>query len=43
LLIALAVTPLLYIGHSMIDRFLGIEEAHRLMEQSAKASEQAIL
>jgi uncharacterized integral membrane protein (TIGR00697 family) len=43
LLIALAVTPLLYIGHSMIDRFLGVEEAHRLMEQSAKASEEAII
>jgi uncharacterized integral membrane protein (TIGR00697 family) len=39
LLIALAVTPLLYVGHSIIDRFLGIEEAHRLIEASATASE----
>jgi uncharacterized integral membrane protein (TIGR00697 family) len=41
LLIALAVTPLLYAGHSIIDRFLGKEEAHQLIEQSAKASEAA--
>ncbi len=27
LLIALGVTPLLYAGHTMIDRFLGFEEA----------------
>jgi queuosine precursor transporter len=42
LLIAVAVTPLLYVGHSMIDRFLGIEQAHRLIEESAKASEEAL-
>lgn len=38
LLIALGVTPLLYLGHSIIDRFLGLEEAHELIEQAAKAS-----
>jgi uncharacterized integral membrane protein (TIGR00697 family) len=43
LLIALGVTPLLYVGHSMIDRFLGLEEAHRLIDESAKASEEAVL
>ena len=43
LLIAVGVTPLLYAGHAAIDRFLGIEEAHRLIEQSAKASEEAVL
>ena len=42
LLIAVAVTPLLYVGHSMIDRFLGTEEAHRLVEQAARANEQTI-
>jgi len=42
LLIALSVTPLLYAGHSLIDRFLGAEEAQRLIEQSAKASEEAV-
>lgn len=43
LLIAIGVTPLLYAGHAAIDRFLGIEEAHQLIEQSAKASEEAVL
>jgi uncharacterized integral membrane protein (TIGR00697 family) len=39
LLIALGVTPLLYAGHAIIDRFLGLEEAHRLVEQTAKTQE----
>ena len=39
LLVALGITPLLYIGHAAIDRFLGTEEANQLIEQSAKASE----
>jgi hypothetical protein len=43
LLIALAVTPLLYVGHSMIDRFLGVEQAHRLVEETAKANEELAL
>ena len=43
LLIALGVTPLLYAGHAMIDRFLGLEEAQRLIEESAKASEGSAL
>ena len=38
LIIALSVTPLLYAGHAAIDRYLGEEEAHELIEQSAKAS-----
>ena len=40
LLIALGTTPLLYAGHAAIDRFLGVEVAHHLIEQSAKASEE---
>jgi queuosine precursor transporter len=40
MLIALAVTPLLYLGHSIIDRYLGIEESHRLIESSAQASDE---
>ena len=40
MMIALAVTPLLYLGHSLIDRYLGIEESHRLIESSARASEE---
>lgn len=43
LLIALGVTPLLYAGHAAIDRFLGTEEAHQLIEASAKASEEAVV
>ena len=42
LLIAIAVTPLLYVGHSIIDRFLGTEEAHRLVERAAKAEKPTI-
>ena len=40
MMIAVAVTPLLYLGHSLIDRYLGIEESHRLIESSARASEE---
>jgi uncharacterized integral membrane protein (TIGR00697 family) len=43
MLIALAVTPLLYVGHSIIDRYLGIEESHRLIESSARASDQVVV
>ena len=39
LLIALGVTPLLYAGHTMINSFLGLEEAHRLVEQTARTNE----
>jgi uncharacterized integral membrane protein (TIGR00697 family) len=38
LIVALSATPLLYLGHAAIDRFLGVEEAHKLVEQAAKAS-----
>jgi uncharacterized integral membrane protein (TIGR00697 family) len=38
LIVALSVTPLLYLGHAAIDRFLGVQEAHKLIEQAAKAS-----
>jgi len=43
LIIALSVTPLLYAGHAAIDRYLGKEEAHQLIEQSAKISEEAVI
>ena len=43
LIIALGITPLLYAGHAAIDRFLGVEEAHELVEQSAKASEETVM
>ena len=41
LIVALGITPLLYAGHTVIDRFLGVDEATHLIEQSAKASEEA--
>jgi uncharacterized integral membrane protein (TIGR00697 family) len=40
LIIALAITPLLYLGHSIINRFLGVEEANRLIADSAQASQE---
>ena len=43
LIIALGITPLLYAGHAAIDRFLGTEAAHQLIEASAKASEEAVV
>lgn len=39
LLIALAMTPILYAAHGMIDRFIGHEQAHRLVEEAARKSE----
>jgi uncharacterized integral membrane protein (TIGR00697 family) len=40
-LIAVGMTPVIYLAHSIIDKFLGLEEAYRLIEQSARASEEA--
>jgi uncharacterized integral membrane protein (TIGR00697 family) len=42
-LIAVATTPLIYMGHSVIDKFLGGEEAYLLTEQSARVSEKGVL
>lgn len=42
LIVALSITPLLYAGHAAIDRYLGLEEANQLVEQSARASEARI-
>ena len=41
LIVALCTTPLLYAGHAVINRYLGEDEAHQLIEQSAKVSEAA--
>lgn len=38
LLIAIGLTPAIYVAHAMIDRFLGTQAAHELIEQSAHAS-----
>jgi queuosine precursor transporter len=42
-LIAVSMTPFIYIAHSAIDRFLGGEEARQLIEEAAQASEQAVV
>lgn len=34
-LIAVGLTPFIYLAHNLIDRFLGNYEAHRLMDQAA--------
>ncbi|MBX2944969.1 MAG: queuosine precursor transporter [Cyclobacteriaceae bacterium] len=36
--IAIALTPLIYLGHSLIDRYLGKENASKLMEEAAHKS-----
>ena len=38
LIIAIILTPLIYFGHNMIDRFLGEEESHRLIEKAVEES-----
>jgi queuosine precursor transporter len=42
-LIAVGMTPFIYMAHSAIDRFLGREEAHQLIERAAKASKETAL
>ncbi len=39
LAIAILVTPLIYLGHGLIDRYLGRETAHDLIEESARKSQ----
>jgi queuosine precursor transporter len=36
--IAILLTPLIYMGHYLIDRYLGKENAQRLSEEAAKES-----
>jgi len=38
-IIAVVLTPLLYIAHYIIDRYLGEKQSHNLMEEAAKQSE----
>jgi uncharacterized PurR-regulated membrane protein YhhQ (DUF165 family) len=35
-LLALLLTPLLYLAHGVIDRYLGTEKAEKLIEQAAR-------
>lgn len=41
-LIAVGMTPVIYAAHSLIDRFLGLEEARQLIERAADSSEEAL-
>lgn len=38
LLIAVLLTPLIYLGHSLADKYLGEEESGKIIEQTAKES-----
>jgi uncharacterized integral membrane protein (TIGR00697 family) len=38
LLIAVALTPLIYVGHNLIEKYLGDEESHKLIKHSAEES-----
>jgi queuosine precursor transporter len=40
-LVAVGMTPVIYAAHSLIDKFLGIEEARLLIERAAQPSEEA--
>lgn len=42
-LIALSITPLLYVAHGVIDRFLGRDEAAHLIEEAVVTSHQSTL
>ena len=37
-IVAIALTPLIYLGHYIIDRYLGKENAHQLSEEAAGQS-----
>jgi hypothetical protein len=37
--VAIALTPLIYIGHAMIDRYLGKENADRISADAAQKSD----
>lgn len=38
LIIAIALTPLIYVGHSLIDKYLGDEQSHKIIKHSAEES-----
>lgn len=38
-LVAIALTPLIYLGHGLIDRYLGKEHAEKISSEAAKGSE----
>lgn len=38
LMVAIGLTPIIYLSHGLIDRFLGQAESHRLIDEAARAS-----
>jgi uncharacterized integral membrane protein (TIGR00697 family) len=36
LIIAVALTPLIYAGHFLIDRYIGVGESHKMIDETAK-------
>jgi len=36
--VAIALTPLIYVGHSFIDKYLGKENAEKISEEAAHGS-----
>jgi len=38
LIIAVLLTPFIYLGHNLIDKYLGAEEAHHIIEETAEES-----
>ncbi len=39
LIIAVALTPVIYLGHSLVDKYLGEKESDRIIEEAAKEAE----
>ncbi|NQZ78559.1 MAG: queuosine precursor transporter [Ekhidna sp.] len=37
-IIAIALTPLIYLGHFLIDRYLGVEEAEKIKEEASSST-----
>jgi hypothetical protein len=38
LIIAIALTPLIYFGHKLIDKYIGDEESHTIIKNAAEVS-----
>lgn len=43
LLIALALTPFIYLGHNLVERFLGVDVAEEMMEEAAIQSQNTLI
>ena len=37
-IIAILMTPLIYLGHYLIDKYLGIEEANKMKEEASQST-----